>query len=64
MLLLSESVTSGGCICLPGFRHEKDDLVVGAPDFGDMGVVFSPGPPGGSPTVKMVPDHVCETARW
>lgn len=29
------------CVRFPGLGH---DIVIGAPDFGEMGVVFSPGP--------------------
>lgn len=51
-------MTSGGCICFPGLRHEIDDLVDGAPDFEEMGGMSIPGFKGQPHIIKLVPDHV------
>jgi len=49
----------------PRYRREIDNLVVGAPDFGEMGMVFFlPEPQGQSHVIKMEPDLVCGRARW
>lgn len=45
-------------------RHEIDSLVVGAPDLGEMRVMFIHGPEGRFHIIKMVPDHICTGARW
>lgn len=52
-------MTSGGCICLSGLRNEIDDLVAGAPGFGEKGGVFIPGLQGQPHIIKSVPNHVC-----
>lgn len=51
-------------ICLPRIRHEIDNLVVGAPDLGEMRVMFIAGPQGCFHVIKMVPGHICGGARW
>lgn len=56
-------MTNVGCIFLPGLRHEIDDFVAGAPDFGEMGGVFIPGLQGQPHVIKLVPDHVCGQNR-
>lgn len=56
-------MTSGGCICLPGLRHEIDDLVAGAADSGEMGGEVIPGLQSQPPIIKLVPDHVCGQNR-
>lgn len=51
-------------ICLPRIRQEIDSLVVGAPDLGEMRVMFIAGPQGSFHVIKMVPGHICGGARW
>lgn len=52
------------CLILPRIRHEIDSLVVGAPDLGEMRVMFIRGPQDRFHIIKMVPDHICTGARW
>lgn len=52
-----------GCVCFPGLRHEIDDLVAGAPDFGEIRGVFIPGLRGKPHIIKLVPGHVCGQNR-